>query len=116
MKKEFENKQAIVRALKERGFEPYGQSTHAFQKPIRGFWDALPVLRPYYHAVIDWNYPILNLHIDVPVLKGMHKTIQKDGRIESELVKLYHSSFWGQLEGVQYVAVTKLINELKQPK
>ena len=89
MTKLFDNKQQIVDALLNNGYVLYGENDNiAFKKVIRNPSKS-PMLWEKFHAIIDYNYPLLNLHIDGPIRKKIkHYTIQKHPRIESEMQKI----------------------------
>ncbi len=85
MKKGFNSKQEIVSALLACGYKLYGENDNWFFK--KDIWNPTihPMLRHHFHAIIDYNCQILNLHIDKPVRINKHKTMQKGDAIQSEM-------------------------------
>lgn len=88
MKKLFENKEQIVSALLACGYKLYGENDNWFFKKDIYNPTIMPMLRHHFHAIIDFNNPLLNLHIDKPRYNRPHKTTQVSPAIQSEMDKI----------------------------
>jgi len=73
--------------LIEHGYKSYGQSKYSFRILINAKKEK------YFHAIVEYNNPIIHLHIDISkkgkTSKGLrHLTIQNNQQIREEVEKL----------------------------
>lgn len=109
----FELEEDPVTILKQAGYYPYGKSEYHFKKNLHntifGF--------SYFHAIVDYNYPIVNLHIDTPRPKTpyslRHTTVHKSPEIHNEFLRISQYTFNGKLQKIQRDIISQFKNNLK---
>ena len=95
--------------LLRNGFSFRGTSEYHLKKKIDS--------NKYFHAIVEYNYNIVDLHIDIPISgvtnKGYrHKTKTKGTEIFREYQKIYFSTLQGKLDQIKNAIIGNLIQHL----
>ncbi len=90
----------MQKALEDAGYKRYGGNPHGYRKVCVVNEDGCG----YYHAIIDYNYPIINLHYDAPRRKHSrkgklrHDTVHKSMALEAQAKLIMGNSYSGRFE------------------